>query len=245
VVVTVVATGRTSGWAFLASSPVAYERVGATAWKPVAMPEKGGAVGVAGATSPGNVWAAYSAQAGTHVDRWNGSRWTVMRSFPGQVSSLSVLGPNDVWVFGGLPGQTSQGVFHFDGRHWTEVAKAWQGGSALSDRDVWAYSGTTIGHFDGRRWTEANVAGLFPAKTAGETTTPVLLAAVPLLGGQGRRRLPAGLDRAANREQVGVPHSRHFRGTGGRFHHRQPFGRLRALLTSAPGQAGGPAGRTP
>jgi hypothetical protein len=104
----------------------------------------------------------------------------IMRSFPGQVSALSVLAANDVWVFGGLHGSTSQGVFHFDGRHWTQVSSAWQGGSALSDRDIWVYSGTTIGHFDGHRWTEVNVAGLFPAKTPGEYTSPLVTGIVAL-----------------------------------------------------------------
>jgi hypothetical protein len=180
---TVVATGRTSGWAFLSSSQVAYERIGTTRWKTVALPGKGGAVKVAGATSPSNVWAAYVTATGTRLDHWNGRAWTTVKSFPGQVTGVSVLGPNDVWVFGGLTNKTTkapQGVFHFNGRGWTQVTSAFQGGYALSDRSVWTYSGTTIGHFDGRRWTETNVAGLFPAKTAGEYTSPVLTGIIAL-----------------------------------------------------------------
>jgi hypothetical protein len=74
-------------------------------------------------------------------------------------------------AFGGLTNKTTkfpQGVFHFNGRSWTQVTAAFQGGSALNDRNVWAYTGTTIAHFDGRKWTQENVAGLFPAKTPGE-----------------------------------------------------------------------------
>ncbi len=85
---TVVATGRTSGWAFLASTTVAYERYGATTWKKVALPEKGGTVNVAQASAPSNVWAAYRTAGGTHLDRWNGHRWTTVKSFPGQVTAL-------------------------------------------------------------------------------------------------------------------------------------------------------------
>ena len=174
---TVVATGKTSGWAFLSSSTVAYERSGTSAWRKVALPERGGAVNVAQATSPSNVWAAYHTATGTHLDRWNGYRWTTVKSFPGQVTALSVLSPDDVWAFGGLTNKTTklpQGVFHFNGRSWTQVSAAYQGGSAVSDRNVWADAGTTIAHFDGRKWTSVNVAGLFPAKTQGEYTSPVL-----------------------------------------------------------------------
>lgn len=176
---TVVATGKTSGWAFLSSSAVAYERSGATAWKKVALPERGGAVNVAGATSPGNVWAAYHTASGTHLDRWNGHRWTTVKSFGGQITGLSVLSPNDVWVFGVLT-KSNGGVFHFNGRSWTQVSSIEQGGYAVNDRNVWAYSGTKIAHYDGRRWTQTDVAGLFPAKTPGEYTSPVLTGIIAL-----------------------------------------------------------------
>jgi hypothetical protein len=79
-------------------------------------------------------------------------------------------------AFGGLTNKTTkfpQGVFHFNGRSWTQVTAAFQGGSALNDRNVWACTGTTIAHFDGRKWTQVNVAGLFPAKTPGEYTSSV------------------------------------------------------------------------
>lgn len=181
---TVIATGRTTGWAFLSSSPVAYERTGNTSWRTVALPERGGAVSVAGASSSGNVWAAYrTASGGTHLDHWNGRRWTTVKSFPGQVTGISVLGPNDVWVFGGQTNKATkapQGVFHFNGRGWTQVSSAWQGGYALSDGNVWTYSGTTTGHFNGRKWTETNVAKLFPARTVAETTNPMVTGIIAL-----------------------------------------------------------------
>jgi hypothetical protein len=163
----VVATGKTTGWAFLGNG-TAYQRVGATAWKKVAFPGRNGYVDAAAASSPSNVWAAFrSAAGGSQVDRWNGAKWAVVKSFPGEVTKLSVLGPNDVWAFGGASG--SAGVFHFNGRGWAEVSSTLQGGSAVSDQNVWAYSGTRLAHYDGRKWTETNVAGLFPASTGGRS----------------------------------------------------------------------------
>ena len=138
---TVVATGRTSGWAFLSSSPVAYERIASTAWKKVRLPEKGGAVSVAQASSPNNVWAAYHTATGTHLDRWNGRKWTTVKSFGGQINGISVLSPSDVWVFGVLT-KSNGGVFHFNGRTWTQVSSIEQGGYAINDRNVWAFAGT-------------------------------------------------------------------------------------------------------
>jgi hypothetical protein len=163
----VVATGKTTGWAFLYND-TAYQRVGATAWKKVAFPGHNGYVNAAAASSPSNVWAAFrSTTGGSQVDRWNGRNWAVVKSFPGEVTKLSVLGPNDVWAFGGASG--SEGVFHFNGHGWAKVSSTLQGGSATSDRSVWAFSGTQLAHYDGRKWTETNVARLFPASTGGRS----------------------------------------------------------------------------
>jgi len=167
----VVATGKTSGWAFLLNG-TAYERVGATAWKKVALPGRGGYVNAAAASSPSNVWAAYRPTAGggpSQVDHWNGKKWAVVKSFPGTVTKLSVLGPDDVWAFGGASG--SEGVYHFNGHSWAKVASTLQGGSATSDRSVWAFSGTQVAHYDGRRWTTTNLAKLFPA-SGGQRVPP-------------------------------------------------------------------------
>ena len=169
---TVLATGKTSGWAFLTSG-AAYHRTGPTRWRPAALPERGGAVNVAAAASPDDVWAAYRTAGRTHLDRWNGRKWATVKSFPGWLTALSVLGPRNVWAFGGLAtraGQEPAGVFHFDGRAWTEVSATLRGGSALSDRNVWAYRGTTIAHYNGHRWSKTNVAALFPAGTGPSTS---------------------------------------------------------------------------
>lgn len=67
-------------------------------------------------------------------------------------------------------GQT--GVWHYNGRTWSQVASNLYGGSALSDKNVWAYSGTTIAHFTGTKWTTTNVARLLPAKAKNGLRTP-------------------------------------------------------------------------
>jgi hypothetical protein len=161
----VVATGRTSGWAFQGGG-TAYERTGATAWKKVAFPGTGGVVNVAGASSPSNVWAALKSSSGqaTELYRWNGRSWTAAKSFQGSLTAISVLGPNDVWVFGG---SDYTGVTHFNGRTWTEVSSTLQGGSALSDNNVWAFNGTDVDHYNGRTWTATNVASLLPPQLSG------------------------------------------------------------------------------
>ena len=161
---TVVATGRTSGWAFR-SDGTAYTRTGAATWRKVAFPGQGGAVNVAGASSPSNVWAAYGTASGTQLYHWSGRTWTLAKSFPhgGSLTALSVLGPNDVWAFGGTGSTGTDGVFHFNGRTWTEVSKTPQGGTALSDRDVWAFNGTQVEFLNGGRWTAANLAKLLPS----------------------------------------------------------------------------------
>ncbi|MGH3245232.1 MAG: hypothetical protein ACRDOI_03345 [Trebonia sp.] len=159
----VVATGKTTGWAFRSDSTVAYERVGATAWKQVAFPGGTGTVEAAAATSPSSVWAAYDFSGGSQIDHWNGRRWSVVKTFSAGVTGISPLGANDVWVYGGVRGDGT-GVWHFDGRTWTEVSGTVQGGSALNDRNVWAYDYTnnTVDHFNGRTWTATSMAKLLP-----------------------------------------------------------------------------------
>ena len=152
----VVATGKTTGWAFRSDSTVAYERTGTTSWKDVAFPGGTGTVEAAAATSPSSVWAAYDSSAGAQVDHWNGSRWTVVKSFSAVgITGITALGANDVWVFGG------GGIWHDNGGRWTEVSSL-DGGSALADNNVWGYGGDTIEHFNGRAWTAMSVASLLP-----------------------------------------------------------------------------------
>ena len=95
------------------------------------VPGKNGNVTLA-AVAPdgkGTVWASYFSASGTQLDRWTGTKWAVVRTFPSYVSGLTVLASNDVWVFGGTGRQQSHGVFHYNGRTWTEAASTPQYGS--------------------------------------------------------------------------------------------------------------------
>jgi hypothetical protein len=174
---TVVATGQTSGWVFQADG-AAYARTGASSWRKVAFPGKNGAVNVAAASSPSNVWAAFLAGAGkgTQLYHWNGRNWTLAKSFPhgASLTGISVLGPNDVWVFGGGGSTGSTGAYHFNGRKWTQLSATPQGGSALSDSDVWAFSGTQVAHYNGRNWATTNVARLLPPVPRGAVASSYL-----------------------------------------------------------------------
>lgn len=165
--------GKTSGWAFPGNSTAAFERTGANSWKKVRLPGPSSSVQAAAAFSPSSVWAAR----GTQLDRWNGRGWAVAKSFRGLLSGVSVLGRNDVWAFGGEA--SGGGVFHFNGRSWTEVSATFQGGSAVSDRDVWAVSGQTVEHFNGRTWSATSVTGLFPPG-GGLPVSPFLLGILAL-----------------------------------------------------------------
>jgi hypothetical protein len=163
---TVVATGATSGWAFSNDSPNAYERTGATTWQSVPFPGTGGSVKVAAASSPSNVWAAYEVPGdGTQLYQWDGTQWTQVETLPGTVTQISVLGPDDVWVFGGVNG--TAGIVHFDGTQWTQVSSTLQGGDAASDTDVWAFDGAAVEHYDGQNWTSTDVSGLLPVPAHG------------------------------------------------------------------------------
>ena len=188
---TVVATGRTTGWAFpgtyglpgAVNLHLAYERVGATAWKKAWFPGVGGEVSAAAASSAGNVWAAYvtntydasisAYQAKTELYRWNGRHWSPAKSLTGTVSQISVLGNGDVWVFG------SAGTLHFNGYRWITVSSSSTDGSASSDGNVWSFSGTEISHFNGHKWTTQDVSALLPPANHGVSAVNGVLALSP------------------------------------------------------------------
>jgi hypothetical protein len=170
----VVATGRTSGWAFLQNGTSAYERTGATTWKKVPFPGRNLVLHMAaGASSPSNVWASfYGAGEPSVLYHWNGQTWTAAKTLQTPLNSISVLGRDDVWVFGG-------GAFHFNGRTWTQVSSTVTSGSALSDNNVWAVNGTNVEYFNGRAWSATNVASLLPPTGNSPSTLDSILALAP------------------------------------------------------------------
>ena len=96
-----------------------------------------------------------------------GAKFTVLKTFGAGIGSASVLSASNVWVFGSATaGEGSLGVWHYNGKTWTQVSKTFTNGSAVSSTDVWAASGTTLEHYNGSKWTATSVAGLLTSKNA-------------------------------------------------------------------------------
>ena len=170
----VVATGRTTGFAFdgigAPGGETAWERTGraGATWKKVPFPGTANEeVAYAAASSPANVWAfGDNGFNGSRVLRWTGSRFAVVKTFGGNISAASVLGPRDVWVYG-LPaggGVPAIGVWHYNGQTWSRVGKNISGGSALNDHDVWGFTTTSVEHWNGSTWTATPVNRLLPPR---------------------------------------------------------------------------------
>jgi hypothetical protein len=170
----VVATGRTTGFAFdgigAPAGETAWERTGRTGatWKKVPFPGKTNEeVAYAAASSPANVWAfGNNLFNGSRVLRWTGSKFAVVKTFGGSISAASVLGPRDVWVYG-LPaggGVPAIGVWHYNGHTWSRIGKNISGGSALNDHDVWGFTTTSVEHWNGSTWTATSVNRLLPPR---------------------------------------------------------------------------------
>lgn len=168
----VVATGKTSGWAFggqfnTITADTAWRRAGATWTQDKAFPgKKNETVVTAGANSPSDVWAFASQINGTsRVLHYNGKAWSVVKTFGAQIGGASVAGKNDIWVFGAdFFGQPALGAWHFNGHGWKLTGKGLQGGSALSATNAWAFSGTKVYHYNGSKWANTNLKSLLPAK---------------------------------------------------------------------------------
>ena len=175
----VVATGKASGWAFdglgFTTRATAWRLSGKT-WTKVAFPSKAGEeVITAGASSPSNVWAFTDISgAGSRVLRWNGAKWSVVKTFTAQIGDASVVAGNDVWVFGfpAEPLLPALGVWHYNGHSWTRVSKTFQGGSALSAGNVWGFNGTAVEHWNGHKWAGTSVKSLLPAKMSNGLNNP-------------------------------------------------------------------------
>jgi hypothetical protein len=177
----VVATGKTTGWAFDGfdpkGGPTAWKRTGNT-WVKVAFPGKSTEeVVTAGASSPSDVWAfTQILGAGSRVLHWNGHKWSVLKTFPRQINGATVVAANDVWVFGelGFSFSPALGVWHYNGHAWSQVSTSIQGGSALSATDAWGFNGTSVEHWNGHKWTATSVKTLLPAKLPSGLNDPAV-----------------------------------------------------------------------
>jgi hypothetical protein len=171
----VVATGKTTGWAFGyrhgsgRDTSVALRETGAGTWTPVSFPVPGNMLVVeAGAASPTDVWAFANASYAnsSRVLRLVNGKWTTVKTFTAQFYGATVVAGNDVWAStgphqGGLP----LTLWHYDGRRWTAVGHGLAGSvSALSAQDAWAFQGTAVYHWNGHGWAGTSVKNLLPTK---------------------------------------------------------------------------------
>jgi hypothetical protein len=168
---TVVATGKTTGWAFggqfaLAAAPTAWQLANGKWTQDKAFPgEPAETILAAGSSSPSDVWAFTQAATGSRVLHYNGKAWSVAKTFGAQIGGASVAGKNDIWVFGAdLFGMKALGAWYFNGHTWRLTGTDLEGGSALSPTDVWAFSGTKVYKFNGSRWASTQLSALLPAK---------------------------------------------------------------------------------
>jgi hypothetical protein len=164
----VAAQGRNGGWAFNGTSiPTAWKRTGST-WTQVPFPSQGqdGPVIAAAALAPNDAWAFTQGVSLSRVFHWNGSSWSVVRSFQRQIGGAVVLSATDVWVFGEpyIPG-AYLGAWHYNGHTWTQVSGGGdlEGGSGLSASDIWAFDGSDVAHWNGHTWSRTSLARLLPS----------------------------------------------------------------------------------
>jgi len=183
----VVATGKTTGWAFagtdFSAAPAAYQFSGSS-WRKVAFPgNKGEQVVTAAATSPSDVWA-FDQGFGTRssVLKYNGRSWSVVKTFTDEIADATVLAANDVWVYGEAaePGLPALGVWHYNGSSWRQVSRSVQGGSALSATSAWGFNGVDVEHWNGAKWTATSLKSLLPAKIPGGLNDPGIVGVLAL-----------------------------------------------------------------
>jgi hypothetical protein len=74
---------------------------------------------------------------------------------------------SDVWMAAGTGGGASNGLWHYDGRAWTQTSHDtvwWTGIYAIAPDDAWAGGGGgTVEHWDGHAWTPVAIPGLTTA----------------------------------------------------------------------------------
>jgi hypothetical protein len=186
----VVAVSQRDAWAGGLVSKVATQAFlqhwNGQAWTRVARPAaiskiRNAQVSGLAASSATNVWAFISGQPAA-VARFNGTRWQVLREWPGEGFAISgaTFGPKDVWMFGGTGPQTA-GTWHYNGHRWSrpKMPLTAFGVSRISARDEWAIGERRTGQgeyaggverWNGRSWRVVPTGGEIPADTATRST---------------------------------------------------------------------------
>jgi hypothetical protein len=186
----VVAVSQRDAWAGGLVSKVATQAFlqhwNGQAWTRVALPAAIGKISNAqvsglAASAATNVWAFISGQPAAVV-HFNGTRWQVMREWPGQGFAIggTTFGPKDVWMFGGTGPQTV-GTWHYNGHRWSQPKMPLTaiGISRISARDEWAIGERRTGRgeyaggverWNGHSWRVIPTGGEIPADTATRST---------------------------------------------------------------------------
>jgi hypothetical protein len=100
-----------------------------------------------------------------------GAKFTVLKTFGAGIGSASVLSASNVWVFGSAAaGAGKLGVWHYNGKTWSQVSTTFTNGSGVSGTDAWAASGTTLEQYNGSKWTATSIAGLLSSRNATVST---------------------------------------------------------------------------
>jgi hypothetical protein len=195
----VIAPTATSAWALGwvpnerkgTIAPVARHWDGHT-WTSVTMPSavRDSGMACAGASSPDNVWAFYGAGASlanppatAGALRLENGQWVPQHAFgPSYVTGCNVLGPSDVWVFGGQVAGLGPGVgtWHLTSSGWASLntgSLVLFGGSVVSANDIWAAGADitspsfvpmpVLGRWNGQAWVEdRSIAAVLPKPTS-------------------------------------------------------------------------------
>jgi len=162
----VVVLAKNDAWAFGGTNPGGPStptavRWDGTRWQSSRLPGGlNGFIVAASASSPSNVWAVGDG----YALRWNGVRWSIAKTWSNnpEITSVAVIGRDDVWVFGSssfINGQANLGTWHYDGHRWAAVAGAAgiYRASAISENNIWAITvsprGGSVVHYNGTAFT--------------------------------------------------------------------------------------------
>jgi hypothetical protein len=174
----VIAAAKDNAWVFGGTNPggpstPAAEHWNGRRWQAWRLPAGlDGFITAAAASSASNVWAVGEG----YALRWNGSRWSVAKSW-GQadaITSVAAISRSDVWVFGSssFSGEPSVGAWRYNGRTWARaggIADAIYRASAVSASDIWAITvsprGGAVVNYNGTTWSEVSAADAVLANT--------------------------------------------------------------------------------
>jgi hypothetical protein len=168
--------GHVAEFAFVfhGTKPSIYSRNGGASWAfdTISIAKTGERIVAAKAIGPNELLVATSINGKQgRVLKRTGQTWTVVGTFGAAIGSASFLSASNIWVFGSAAsGAGKLGVWHYNGKAWTQVSKTFTNGAGVSGTAAWAASGTKLEHYSGSKWTATSIAGLLSTKNATVST---------------------------------------------------------------------------